>query len=78
MVYFSQLYAQYEKLLRNVALKLTGSEFRSDNLLSLTFQNLWESPSKFKDSDDKSISTFLMKQLIYNYLYLQRVEGRRN
>ncbi|MGE7879383.1 RNA polymerase sigma factor [Peribacillus muralis] len=71
-LYFSKLYTKYEDMLKNTAVKLTGSEINAENLLFITFKKLWESPHTFGASNDQMISTYLMKQVVYNHLYDQR------
>ncbi|WP_285767289.1 sigma factor [Peribacillus sp. SI8-4] len=76
-LYFSKLYTQYEDMLKNTAIKLTGSEINAENLLFVTFKKLWESPHSFAASNDQLISTYLMKQIVYNHLYDQRKQKAR-
>lgn len=71
-LYFTKLYNKYENMLKNTALKLTGSEINAENLLFITFKKLWESPHSFEASNDRMISTYLMKQVVYNHIYAKR------
>ncbi|MFD9627253.1 sigma factor [Peribacillus muralis] len=76
-LYFSKLYSQHEKMLKNAAIKLTGSEINAENLLFITFKKLWDSPHSFEAANDQSISTYLMKQVVYNHLYARRLAKAR-
>lgn len=70
--YFNKLYSNHEDMLMSMAVKLTGSNIYSENLIAEVFNELWDSPQYFKDSSDTKISTFLMKRVIYNHVYYQR------
>ncbi|WP_285767102.1 hypothetical protein [Peribacillus sp. SI8-4] len=66
-IYFSNLYSIFEHALFNVAFRLTRCEVKSETLLSCTFKQLWDTPSHFQRSDDKSIFIFLTKRLLQQY-----------
>lgn len=70
--YFNKLYSNHVDMLMSMAVKLTGSNIYSENLIAEVFKELWDSPQYFKDSSDTKISTFLMKRVIYNHVYYQR------
>ncbi|KWW21441.1 hypothetical protein AS888_17850 [Peribacillus simplex] len=65
--YFSHLYSKFEHALLNVAFRLTGCEVKSESLLSCTFKQLWDTPSHFQSSYEKSVFIFLMKQLLQEH-----------
>ncbi|PJN91028.1 sigma factor [Bacillus sp. mrc49] len=75
-VFFSKMYSNHKDVLKNIAFKLTGSDINAENLIYSTFKELWDSPLSFKDSNEKQVSTYLIKKLIYKYYFYQRTNKR--
>ncbi|MED1203707.1 hypothetical protein [Heyndrickxia acidicola] len=58
---FKKCYEEYEYLLFKTALRLTGDTALAENLLFTVFRFLWETPEFIRSSQDKYISTILVK-----------------